>query len=90
MAKIGIESAFHNIVHPDDYHLLGFGYSTTCLIFLGIVVDTGKYFELHLPAEKLTNYAEKVGRARYKFCKKKDLESLVGHTKPAALLTDAS
>lgn len=59
---------------------------TTCLIFLGIVVDT-VLFELRLPAEKLLRLKLMLKRwSRYKFCNKKELESLVGHLHDASIV----
>ncbi len=57
---------------------------TTCITFLGIEVDTEK-LELRLPSEKLVRLQLLLKRwINYKFCKKKDLESLVGHLQDAS------
>ena len=57
---------------------------TTCLIFLGIEVDTMK-LELRLPAEKLLRLQSLLQKwISHKCCRKKDLESLVGHLHDAS------
>ena len=63
---------------------------STCLVFLGIELDTIK-LELHLPADKLEGlqctiqkWYIKLFLKRKPFCKRKELESLIG------LLHDAS
>lgn len=57
---------------------------TTCLTFLGIEVDTVR-LELRLPVEKLRRLQALLKRwVNYKCCKKKELESLVGHLHDAS------
>ena len=51
---------------------------TTCLTFLGIELDT-EAMELRLPAEKLAHLRTLISKwSTAKFCKRKELESLIG------------
>ena len=57
---------------------------STCLTFLGIIIDTVN-LELRLPTEKLHRLQALLEKwIRYKCCKKKDLESLVGYLQDAS------
>ena len=70
---LGIPIALHKTEGP-----------ATVLIFLGILIDT-EAFELRLPAEKLARLQETIGLwANKRACKRKDLESLLGHLSHAA------
>ena len=59
---------------------------STCLIFLGIELDTVK-FELRLPAQKLKRLQSTLQRwCHLKCCTKRDLESLVGQLHDASIV----
>ena len=65
---LGIQIATHKVEGP-----------LTCIMFLGIEVDT-KAMELRLPPEKLQRLKEMIEKWRSrKSCTKEELESLVGH-----------
>ena len=57
---------------------------STTLVFLGILIDT-ELFELRLPEEKLTRLQEAIKRwAGWKYCRRADLQSLLGLLSHAA------
>ena len=59
---------------------------TTCIVFLGIQVDTVK-MELRLPAHKLARLKELITKwVNLKCCRKRDLESLVGYLHDASTI----
>ena len=59
---------------------------TTCIVFLGIQVDTMK-MELRLPAHKLARLKELITKwVHLKCCRKRDLESLVGYLHDASTI----
>ena len=65
--RLGVPLAPHKLVNP-----------TTCLIFLGIEVDSVTS-QLRLPADKLARVRLLISEWRgWKACRRKDLESLVG------------
>ena len=73
LRMLGIPIAVHKTKGPD-----------TILVFLGIIIDTLN-FELRLPEEKLTRLQaqlESWGEKRY--CRRNELESLLGHLSHAA------
>ena len=56
----------------------------TCITFLGVLIDTNA-FELRLPADKLQRMRSMVSSwSTRKLCRRKDLESLLGHLSHAA------
>ena len=59
---------------------------TTCLVFLGIEIDTVN-FVLRLPIQKLHRLKAQLQRwARLKCCRKKDLQSLIGQLHDASIV----
>ena len=70
---LGIPIAVHKTEGPD-----------TILVFLGILIDTLK-FELRLPTDKLTRLQQQLDAWSTKTsCRKRELESLLGHLSHAA------
>ena len=71
--ELGIPVAAHKCTGP-----------TTCLVFLGILIDTVK-MEISLPKEKLERLKRILGDWRTKkTCTQRELESLIGHLQHAA------
>ena len=69
--ELGIPLAAHKSVGP-----------TTCLVFLGIVIDTIT-MELRLPQEKLSKLKDLLSEWQFKkVCSREKLESLLGHLIP--------
>ena len=58
----------------------------TCITFLGVLIDTNA-FELRLPADKLQRMRSMVSSwSTRESCRRKDLESLLGHLSHAAIV----